>query len=108
MTAQCLTDYCINKPHHEQYNQKSIDGVDDIVCQVMARRRPAPYRIIQGMGYPCERVPVVGVEVKKGPPQKNQIERKDIGIVKKILPVIPVDEVISERRKIYQEFKRRD
>ena len=71
-----------------------------VVCQMMAYWIQPPDGIIKGMGYPCQRVPVAGVEIKKGPFEKSEVKRVDVGVINDVSSVIPSDKIVPEGRGI--------
>jgi hypothetical protein len=84
------------QPCHQHYYKKSIDRVEDIVRQVMPHGVQPPDRIIQGMGYPRERMPVGGVEIKEGPSEQVKIKGADVGVVQNVVAVVPSKKRIPE------------
>jgi hypothetical protein len=75
---------------------------------MMPHRVQSPDSIIQGMGYPGERVPVGSVEIKKGPLEKSKVQGTDMGIICYVCAVIPPHKIIPERKEINNKSYKRD
>src|SRR5512147_1974613 len=56
---------------------------------MMPERICTPDGIVYGMRYPCEGMPVAGVEIKECPPQKPKTDRADIRIIQNVFTVVP-------------------
>jgi hypothetical protein len=72
----------------------------NVVGQMMTQRIQPPDSIIQGVGYPGERVPVAQVKIQKSPFEERWIQRADIGILKNVSLIIPVNICIPQRCEI--------
>jgi hypothetical protein len=80
----------------------------DDVGQMMAEGVGVPHGVIEGMGQPCERVPVARVKIKKRPAEQTGADRVDMEIIDDILPVIPVDESVPEGREVHRKSDERN
>ena len=77
--------------------------MQDDTRQVVSQRIQAPERVIEGMGYPGQGVPVHYMEFKKSPLEKITVHWTNMRIRENIRPVIPVNELIPKGRKIDDE-----
>ena len=82
--------------------------MEHIVGKMMPQRVQSPYRVIEGMRYPGQGMPVGGVEIKKGPLEESRIEGADMRISGNVVAVVPPDKFIPEREKIYRKRQEGD
>ena len=80
--------------------------MENVVRKMVAHGVQSPDRVIQGVGYPREGVPVGRVKREKGPPEKTWIDRPDERILKNVETVIPIDKVIPESREIDEKSEK--
>ena len=60
----------LHKPCCQEKHQESVGDVEKKVRQMMSERIQSPDGVIRGMGYPCEGMPIVGMEIEKSPTEK--------------------------------------
>jgi hypothetical protein len=61
------------------------------------------------MGYPGKRMPVAGIEIKEGKPEKSRIDEANVWIVQHIFSIVPFsDEPVLERSEIHGTGDDRD
>ena len=90
----------LKQSYYQHYHNKGIERVENDVGQMVPKGIQTPDGIIQGMGYPGQRVPVACMEIKKGPPEKSRIQRAYTKILINIKIVVPLNELILKGAEI--------
>ena len=81
--------------------------MQDNICQVMSAGCPAKKLNVQRVRYPCQRMPVAGIEVLKGPLCGLFVHTSvDVRVVDHVHVIVGVDERIGGDRPVQSQRDR--